>query len=426
MYTMNYNSLMQKRLDRKSYELLRSLGETGEILGYPVFIIGGFVRDLLMGRPNLDIDVVVEGDGIAFAKGFSSKSYCQILSHQRFGTAVLKFPDGFKVDIASARTEEYRHPGALPDVRLGSIKDDLYRRDFTINAIAIWLNTKKFGELVDYFGGMQDLQKRRIRVLHDLSFIDDPTRLFRAIRFEQRFGFSIDQNTQTLMEEAISKNSLKNITGQRIRNEILIILKELKPFFPLVRMSQFNLLGYIHPNIQTSSEMNELFHEAEEILNWWKSTIASQHLKADRILLNLIILLYQLDENAIEDISKRLFLTNTYIEALKSSKTKLLTALQNIENSNKPSVIYKNLKQIHLEVLLFSIAKFKNLREKLSIYLTEFCNIKPLVNGNDLKGLGYPMGPLYSRILESAFEAQLDGLVTNKQNAIDFIKKTFV
>ena len=162
----------------------------GEELSLPVYAVGGFVRDLLLGIENYDIDVTVEGDGILFAETFAKRFGCRCKTHHKFGTGVLIFPDGLKIDVASTRVEYYESPGALPTVESSTLKADMYRRDFTINTLAIRLNTPEFGVLIDYYGGQRDIQERIIRVLHNLSFVEDPTRVFRAIRFEQRLEFS--------------------------------------------------------------------------------------------------------------------------------------------------------------------------------------------------------------------------------------------
>ena len=168
---------------------LKEIGLVAETFGFKAYLVGGAVRDLIMRNKNLDIDIVIEGDGIIFAKKFSETFPCKVRSHQRFGTAIMIFPDGFKIDVATARLEYYEKPGALPTVELSSIKLDLYRRDFSINTLAVRLNPDGYGELLDFYGGLKDLKSKTIRVLHNLSFVEDPTRILRALRFEQKFGF---------------------------------------------------------------------------------------------------------------------------------------------------------------------------------------------------------------------------------------------
>ena len=230
------------------------------------YVVGGFVRDIIIGRPGADFDIVVEGDAIHLAGTLVEKFGGRMVSHSRFGTAKWyldrtckeltdlipplrdnpvnhkDFPD--HLDLITARTEFYEHPTALPTIERSSIKLDLHRRDFTINTMAIRLDGRHYGELLDHWGGYNDLKKGIIRVLHSLSFIDDPTRTLRAVRFEQRFNFKIEQRTQDLMIEAAGQ--LKAITGERIRHEFDLILAEEKAALMLQRLHELNLLSNIH------------------------------------------------------------------------------------------------------------------------------------------------------------------------------------
>jgi tRNA nucleotidyltransferase (CCA-adding enzyme) len=179
----NVASLMRERLSRKLIDLLKSFGEVADDLGYNAYAVGGFIRDLFLRRANTDIDIVIEGDGIRFAKRFAELNPgARVRTHEKFGTSVVIFPDGFKVDVATARREYYESPATLPVVELSSVKLDLYRRDFSINTLAVKLNKRHFGVLIDFFGGQKDIKDRAIRVLHNLSFVEDPTRVFRALK----------------------------------------------------------------------------------------------------------------------------------------------------------------------------------------------------------------------------------------------------
>ena len=423
---MNYKSLMREQLPVYVYQLLEAIGESADEMGYPVFVVGGLVRDLLIGRPNLDVDIVVEGDGIDFACTFADAREGEVKRHKRFGTAVVALPDGFKIDVATARTEIYDQPGALPSVSFSSIRDDLRRRDFTINAMALELNEDRFGELVDFFGGRSDLQSGTVRILHDLSFEDDPTRIFRAVRFEQRHGFSIEPHTKKLLEKAIAEGFLKRITGQRLRNEILLILKEDDPVPVVQRMAHLDLTGYIHFRICMSDELLALFGEIKEILAWWDSISSSVRKKVEPVLLNLLALVDQLDASEVEDVSERLVLRKKYTDALRISKTHLSDILSCLcKTKNSPSRVYGMLNDLPLEILLFAMAKNDGARDDVASYLTQLRNVKPLVNGNDLRRLGYPEGPLYTQILGKTFAAQLDGIVADKDQAIQLIESRF-
>jgi tRNA nucleotidyltransferase (CCA-adding enzyme) len=205
----NISGILKEKLPSHLYDFLKMAGEIADDLKFGSYLVGGCVRDMLRGEENLDIDIVVEGDGIAFAKKLGEKIGAKVTTHERFGTAQVmyqktedrkqKTEETIKIDVATARTEYYEFPAALPKVETSSIKKDLYRRDFTINTLAVKLNKRDFGQLIDFFGGQRDLKDRVIRVLHNLSFIEDPTRAFRAIRFSERFGFKLTKHTENLI-----------------------------------------------------------------------------------------------------------------------------------------------------------------------------------------------------------------------------------
>ena len=235
----NLRRLLETQLPTFVKGLLKQLGTVAEEQGVKIFLVGGFVRDLLLRQRNLDVDVVVEGDGISFARAFAATAKCRVREHEKFGTAVIVFPDGFKIDIASARLEYYASPAALPNVEHASIRHDLYRRDFTINTLTISLSPDDYGQLLDFFGVQRDLKDKTIRVLHNLSFIEDPTRLFRAIRFEQRLGFRIGRQTERLMRSAVRMKLVRKVGGPRILNELEQLLDEPQVVAALERLDQF-------------------------------------------------------------------------------------------------------------------------------------------------------------------------------------------
>ncbi|MDE0405170.1 MAG: hypothetical protein OXI53_07635 [Nitrospira sp.] len=249
---------MKDRVPAPLFSLLQKTGELAEQRRVRVYAVGGFVRDLLLGVPNLDLDLVVEGDGIRFAKALAQRYRARVTTHARFGTATVTLADGQTLDVATARIESYEAPGALPTVQRSSIKEDLRRRDFTINTLAIRLNPDHFGELVDLHGGLRDLQNKTIRVLHSLSFIDDPTRLFRAIRFEQRLNFQLDQDTVVLMKEAVSMKICHHLLANRLSTELHRVLSERRPTKTLARLADFNLLQFIHPRLKWTSGLDRL------------------------------------------------------------------------------------------------------------------------------------------------------------------------
>jgi tRNA nucleotidyltransferase (CCA-adding enzyme) len=245
-------------------DTLFQLGEAASRLDFNAYVVGGFVRDLFLYRSNEDIDVVIEGNGIRFAKAFASKFGARIHTHQKFGTAVIIFPDGFKIDVASARMEYYQFPASLPVVEMSSIKMDMFRRDFTINTLAIQLNPGKFGRLIDFFSSQKDIKDKILRVLHNLSFVEDPTRVFRALRFEQRFGFTIGKLTSSLIDNAVKMDFFKRLAGKRVYTELKLILKEENPCTDNFRLLDYDLLRVIHPALKIENDLKRLLDTAKK------------------------------------------------------------------------------------------------------------------------------------------------------------------
>ncbi|MDD5723276.1 MAG: hypothetical protein PHY29_06000 [Syntrophales bacterium] len=245
--------------------VLRDVGICAEEMAFDAYAVGGLARDLFLQRETLDIDVVIEGDGIAFASRFSADHGAHLTIYKRFKTATLVFKDGFKIDVATARTETYDRPAALPLVRPGSIKDDLFRRDFSINTLAACLNPGRFGDLLDLFSAMKDIEAKLIRVLHERSFVDDPTRIFRATRFEKRFDFSIEDNTGTLIRDAVSAGLVERLSGYRIASELRLILQEEDPLPIVGRLEDLGVISSINRRGEKHKEVKKLLCRIDEV-----------------------------------------------------------------------------------------------------------------------------------------------------------------
>jgi tRNA nucleotidyltransferase (CCA-adding enzyme) len=225
----------------------------------PLYMVGGIVRDLLLGKPNPDLDLVLEGDAVAFAKDFVNKTGGKLTVHPKFNTAKIILND-WTVDAAMARTETYAQPGALPEVTPGTLKTDLFRRDFTVNAMAVHLNLDRYGELIDLYRGQQDLNQKIIRVIHEESFIDDATRIWRAIRYEQRLGFQIEPDTLRLLKRDITR--LKTVGGFRIKHELELMLKEKEPENMMLRADELGVLKELHPALNADEWLVSEFKAA--------------------------------------------------------------------------------------------------------------------------------------------------------------------
>ncbi|HUL36573.1 MAG TPA: CBS domain-containing protein, partial [Thermodesulfobacteriota bacterium] len=423
------SKFMKERFPGQLYNLLGEFGRIGDELGYSVYAVGGFVRDLLLRVENFDVDIVVEGDGIRLAEEFEKKFSCRIRTHKKFGTAIILFPDSLKVDVATARWEVYDSPAALPTVESASIKMDLYRRDFTINTLAIQLNPKAFGELIDFFGGIKDIKEKIIRVLHNLSFVEDPTRVFRAIRFEQRFGFQIGKHTQNLMKNAMKVGFLERLSGGRVLSELILILQEENPLPALKRMRDFNLFPFLHANLRFDEQGEVLFEQIRHVISWFDLLFLEQ--RYERWLIYFYGLVDLLKEGEIEELCQRLAmnekLKKKVIEGKLRADQTLLQIFSWINSDRQPkrSEIYDALNSLSTESKLFMMAKTTQVvtRRYISLYFTQLKDTKPLLRGTDLIQMGMKSGPSIKEALTGLLKARLDEKVVTRQDEMEYISK---
>lgn len=421
--------LMNKNLPRRVVDTLRELGRVGDGLELPVFAIGGFARDLLLGGKNDDIDVTVEGDGILFAETFAAGHECRVKSHAKFGTAVIVLPDGFKIDVASTRLEFYETPGALPTVERSSLKMDLYRRDFTINTLAIQLNTINFGLLVDYFSAYRDLRDKVIRVLHNLSFVEDPTRVFRAVRFEQRLGFQIARHTENLIKNAVKMGFLDKLGGRRLLNELLIILREREPVRAILRMESLGLLCFIHPDLSLQAENLRVLDEVKKVVTWFE--LLYQRDQAEIWVVYFLALTSLLTNDAFWETCTRLSVSEHYREKLIDMRVHGEQMLEDMERKvarREPvrrSHIYFWLRGLSSEVLLYIMAKTRRdeVRKSVSLYVTQLREVACFITGDELRAMGLPPGPRYREILDKVLSARLNGEVSTREEEMRLARK---
>lgn len=421
-------NLMRDRLPESVMALLHSAGQVAERLGMKLYLVGGFVRDLLMRLDNLDIDLVVEGDGIAFAEALAQvHAPCRVRPHHKFGTAVVVFPDGFKLDVATARVEYYVEPGALPTVSFSSMKQDLYRRDFTINTLAVRLDGELFGELVDYFGAQRDIKDRAIRVLHSLSFVEDPTRILRACRFEQRFGFAIARHTRNLIRNAVRLDLVSRLPKTRLNNELELIFKEKDPVSILRRMSEFGLAPSIHPDITLGNDQMALMSEVSEVLVWFSLLFLDE--KVDPWMVYYLALLDPVPPDEAIAFAERLGLgrrLRAHVVTAKQTGESLLRCLFGLPVVSRKAIhdIFRDLPN---EVILYLMAKAKHpdIKRYISLYLTQLKPIRVFTTGEDLKAMGYPPGPRFKKILEAVHEKRLAGEIRTPKGETAWIRRSF-
>jgi tRNA nucleotidyltransferase (CCA-adding enzyme) len=421
----NVKKLMEERLDKKTLKRLTEIGNLADTMGYHAYLVGGFVRDLLLRNENYDIDIVIEGDGITFAEEMVNAFNVKIRPHKEFATAKVIYQDGFKMDIATARLEYYKAPAALPVVEHSSLKLDLHRRDFTINTLAISLNKNTFGQLIDFFGAQRDIKEKTIRVLHSLSFVEDPTRVFRAIRFEHRFGFQIGKHTLNLIKNAIKMNFLSKIKGKRIWTELSLIMLEDEPEKILKRLQELDLLKFISPYLIFNKDKEKLFNQMHAVFKWYELLYRGK--PCDRLPYYILGLIDHMKHEEVVEFCKKTEMAETLkkrtienIEKIRDTSVKLGTGIMGM----KKSEIYKLFEPLSQEAKLFIMARTKSeeIKKALSNYITYIDTFKTILTGEDLKKLGIKEGPLYREILDKLKEAKIDMNLKTKEEETNFIK----
>ncbi|MFP3867599.1 MAG: CBS domain-containing protein [Desulfobacteraceae bacterium] len=421
------SGLLRERLPQKILKILQQVGQVADELGYNAYVVGGFVRDLLLRHENLDIDIVIEGDGIAFARKFAERHGVRVRVFHKLKTAVIIFPDGFKIDVATARTEYYEAPGAMPIVEGSSIKMDLYRRDFTINTLAVKLNERHFGILVDFFGAQRDLKEQRISVLHNLSFVEDPTRVFRAIRFEQRFNFQISKLTASLIENAVKINFFDRLSGSRLFGELKLILQEENPIPAIARMASFDLLQFIHPSLRCDLGTKWILDQVRGVLSWHDLLFLDE--PYEPWLVYFLGLIEPLKGEQLRELTRRLNIKPKMAETMLWAKEAADEAL--IYLYRQPDLgrkeIYHLLHKFPTEYLLYMMAKTRQEVSKraISLYFTQLKNVQPLLKGRDLRAMGYTPGPHFKVMLERLLDARLNQEVSTIEDEREYIRTHF-
>ena len=423
----NVTNLMRDRLPARVLALLRAAGECAERLEMKAFAVGGFVRDIMMRVENLDVDIVVEGDGIRFAEAFAEEQGARLRPHYKFGTAVMVFPDGFKLDVATARVEYYLKPAALPTVEYSSLKQDMYRRDFVINTLAVRLSPDGFGEVIDFFGAQRDIKEKIIRVLHSLSFVEDPTRILRAMRFERRFGFTVGRHTLNLIRNAVRLDLLSKIPKPRLFSELELILKEIDPVSIVRRLSELGLGPSIHPALTLEKAHLALLGEAQEVLAWFSLLFLEE--KVEKWAVSFLALLDPLPPGDAKKLAKDLGVRSRVREWVRICKDEGESAILRLISTPSISrkMIHDVLSPLPTEVILYLMARSKHpdIKRYISLYFTQLKNVRLQVNGQDLLALGYRPGPVFKRIFDLLLERKLAGDLRNKKEEIAFLLSRF-
>jgi tRNA nucleotidyltransferase (CCA-adding enzyme) len=388
--------------------------------GIPVYLVGGFVRDLLLGHENRDLDLVVEGDGLHFARRLAEALGGRAREHPAFLTAVVVDRDGEHIDVATARSEFYRAPAALPEVQSSALRQDLLRRDFTINTLAIRLGPEPALELIDYFGGRKDLEEKTIRVLHSLSLIDDPTRVLRAVRLEARLGFHLSPETRRLIAIALAEGVFDRLSSARLRDELYQLLDEPSIVVrALERLEELGLLGVLHPRLRLGDALRESIQAAIAAWDWYSLAGLSRAATAPRHLL-LLTLALSLDDADRPELADRLSLAGRDRERLLAAPPRLAEAAAALDRQEAPHLLARALRGLQPEEMLSLFAAGgEGRRARLRAYWTELEPVRLVLRGTDLLARGVPSGPLIGQALEETLDARLDGRIDATQE-LDF------
>jgi len=405
-------------------ELIRLARDIAVCNSMHAYLVGGFVRDLHLGVKNLDLDIVVEGNGIKFAEDFSCSLKAKLIRHRRFGTATVILEPNLKIDIATARKEFYPQPAQLPVVRNGNLRDDLLRRDFTINAMAISISGENFGKLIDFFGGKVDLANKRIRVLHDLSFIDDPTRILRAIRFEKRYNFAIETETLKNLKNAVRLKMLERVEPQRMRDDLILVLKEEYPVRAIRRLQDLAGLGFISKHLEVLRKTYRLMHSIEKQISWFKASYPKRR-QLDTWLIYFMGIIDPLSIKEVKSIcSKFAFRKGEEKRIIEYKKINRKFILGLNKDKVKPSKVFALFTPISYETIILIRAKYRGrLRRYIEDFLEIYNDMRIYVSGGDLHGLGIVPGPDYRKIFSKVLNARLNGLVKTKEEELLLINK---
>jgi tRNA nucleotidyltransferase (CCA-adding enzyme) len=404
------NIKLELKLKRETLALVKKAAILADKRGIKAWLVGGLVRDIMLGGKDGDVDITVEGDGMAFARALADLNGAAYKGFEKFGTGKVFFRDGRRIDVASARSEKYRYTASLPEIKFTTLEKDLFRRDFTINSMAIALNGEKAGELLDPFGGMKDIKEKKLRAIHDKSFLDDPTRILRGIRFEGRFGFKMEKKTAGLLKQAVKAGAFGRAPGERLRDELLLFFAEPDPLKPLLKLEKFGITRAIHRDIKTDKITSSFFNKLK------KHKGNPPGLDCG--------LLYMLSIAPTPAALRRLKSASRWIKAA-GGLIDLKAAVKILSiKGQKRSAVYSMLAGKEPEALYFFsiISEGKEIKNNIGIFMEKTGKIKADLTGADLRGLGIKPGPVYSKLLKRALLGKIDGEAPGKKEQLELVK----
>jgi len=392
-----------------------------------LYLVGGFVRDLLLDQPNADLDIAVEGDGIDFAGRLAAELGGRVRMHRKFKTAVVLLPpatlgeapewlratnEPFHVDVATTRTEFYDYPAALPRVEHASIRQDLFRRDFTINAMAISLRGDDFGAVLDFFGGMRDLREGTIRVLHNLSFIEDPTRIFRAVRYENRYGFRMDEQTKALAKACVDMHLVGDLSSVRLREELIPLFSEPNVQWTLKRLFELGVAREVHPKLATGEKTVALIVNLDSLVKEMalESEVVTWRLRLAAVTRNM-------DHDELYMWLEKLKLRRADADVIRAGVVMgPLLAPRLCNETMSDWQVYKVLRRVPVEAVVLALARTDPgpAEARLRRYLGEIRHRRLNVSGDDILALGLKKGPAVGRTLEKLKEMRVEGKIQGR------------
>ncbi len=411
-----------KKLTPQFKNILKIISKFAKQKNFSIYLVGGVTRDLLLKRPLVDLDIVVEGDAIELVKKVAEYYSLNFRKHHSFKTATLYY-HGHKIDFATAREEHYPHPGSLPKVRPSSLKKDLLRRDFTINSMAVSLNTKDYGRLIDFYDGQKDIKAGLIKILHSESFLDDSLRILRAIRFEQRFLFKIETKTYALMKQAIGAGALGWINPHRLREELILFLKEDNPYRYIKRFYQLEKFNFISEQLRLEKNDFKFIIRAQTIIRVYKKNLKGKYnFRAWLIYLSGMLLKLP-DCEFFKVIDKFGFKKEERATIIAIKRN--IRRIKKVGRNKNASDIYRNLKNYNLETIIFFYVYFQDrkLRENINFFMKELYQQKLKVKGRDLKKIGVASSSVMGKILKKLFFLKLDKKLKTKKQELEEAKK---
>lgn len=416
---INIKEIMQKKIKPYIYKLIYKSGLLADEYNINAYIVGGIVRDLFLNKSDVDIDLTVEGNGMEFAKYVADKLKGVYKGFEKFKTGKVFLKNKIVIDITSARKEFYKSPAALPDIDFTNLKFDLYRRDFTINAMAIQINKKKFGLFIDPFNGYKDLKNKIIKVLHDKSFIDDPTRILRAIRFEQRFNFKIETKTLEILKNSLKINIFDKVSGERLTDEFLQIFKEKNIYKILKKAEELGILKKINDKIIINNKTHKM------LVNFNKLKMEPYLNDVDKNCIFFMIVINSLDIKNTKKFINRLKLKNDYKKPILRVKNNLKIIGLKLKSLYKDKgVLYFLLKNCFKEELFYYILYFndKKISKVIKFFLLKLKDIKINITGGDLIKLGLKPGPIFKKIFDNIIKAKIKGVIKNREQEIEYAR----